>query len=235
MAKTIALDTVHMPKDRPSAKANKGSSPTPKTPVFKNNKFLLPTLGVFLVLSLFFSFLFLFKGNPFKKGEPADVLVQQPAGVCSLRFVVEGETPLPPPPKEAYIQCKSLEGVLVDRGAPINSSKKYSLSSIPNDFKGTLWLTCIGEAKNATIEKVNFKVTKTLGSDVKTATKTVTPSKEPSCASGLTCYKGVTSFDVEGPGNFKVSSQVCGTSNGTEVCSSGDPVKIENGGGGTDG
>ncbi len=198
----------------------------------KSNKFILPTIGVFLVLSLVFSFLFIFNKNPFNKsGEPADVLVQQPAGVCSLRFSVD-EKPTPPTPKNAYVQCKKLEAVVVDRGDPIDSPNKYSLNSVPDDFSGTLWLTCYGEAKNTTITKMNFRLTKTVGSNSQNFTSTLNSNQiqkvnSSVCLSGTDCYKGVTKFDIDGPGNFKANSEVCGTSpEGDYICSGGDRVNI---------
>lgn len=121
-----------------------------------------------------------------------------------------------PTPVETTINCDDLTGV-----AKNNSGVEVDINSLPNDFVGTLDLTCKGSSTGKDITKVTFTLEKGVpipGSDTEESsyeTKDVTGSDIilDSTSGNIKTFKASTQFNITGQGKYKASSKVCNEDN----------------------
>jgi|GEM_PF-4569980 len=119
-------------------------------------------------------------------------------------------TPPTPTPVETTISCDSLTGV-----AKNNAGVEVDLNALPNDFTGTLDLTCVGSSTGKDITKVTFVLDKTVDGNTTSTSKDVTGDgiKLDSQTGDIKTFSTSTTFNITGQGTYSASSKVCNEDN----------------------
>jgi hypothetical protein len=115
-----------------------------------------------------------------------------------------------PTPEQATIVCDSLTGVAVGSGG-----EEYAVNSIPNDFVGSLVLTCAGRSSVKPINSIEFNLVKTLDGLNYKDTKVLdsTQITQVSNVDGVMTYRGSATFSITGQGDYSATSKVCNEDN----------------------
>ena len=109
-----------------------------------------------------------------------------------------------------FVGCKSLVGIASKDGI------EYLMSELPEEFSGTLLLTCIAETKGSPLSRIDFTFEKSVGGEQTLQSKSVQKPDLVSlsvCTEGYSCYSATADFDLDGVGNYKVTSRVCNENN----------------------
>lgn len=114
-------------------------------------------------------------------------------------------SPTPTPQPIAQLQCVKLTGNLTDE-----NGVSYTFANAPRDFKGTLNLTCLGQATELPITSVQFTVTnETTGATETKESTNINTVSDPACSVTYNCYSSAATFNINEIAKYSASAVVC--------------------------